>query len=692
MPTGTFFKAALFKVFSWLRFATDRARRARYSFMVLMAAVVGVGGGFAAIAFRYLIGGSTWLFSGGADATPAGFATLPWWWILLMPAVGGLIVGLLVWWLAPEVKGTGVPEVMEAVAVRGGAIRKRVAVLKAAVVAVCLGSGGSAGREGPIVHVGAAIGSLVGRLFSVPVRMLRTFVGCGAAAGIAATFNAPIAGALFAGEVILGQFGVVSFSAIVISSVVATVISRAFIGDFPAFVVPAFHLQHRWELLFYAAMGLLAALLGCLFIWGLQKLSNLFERIRIPEAVKPAIGGLLVGAVGIALPQVLGVGYGGINDAMHAAMPWLIMLALLGGKLLATSLTLGSGGSGGIFAPSLFLGAMLGGLTGTALAAVLPGEVGSAGSYALVAMGAMVAATTRAPITAIIMVFEMTNNYTIILPLMIACILATLLAGQIVRPSIYLAKLLHRGIDLRSQHDVHVLRRLKVQDVKRDPMPTCRENAPLAEILDLASKSASLHYVVLDRQGCYAGLIHLKELGQWFFKDQQLRDLVIADELCHKEVPAVLPSDNLDLVLKLMGETDIGTLPVVDPDNHSQVIGAITHDAVIDAYNREVLDHDMVGSAAGFVVTAERTGSVDLGEGTSLMELEVPPHLQGKQLKDLNLRANHNVQVVLVKRRIQRDKHAELHNQVPGPDFKFQPGDVMLLVGKPEGLKKISET
>ncbi len=692
MSPATFLKAVFFRVLSWLRFATDRARRARYSFMVLMAAVVGVGGGFAAIAFRYLIGGSTWLFSGGRGIAPEEFAGLPWWWILLMPAVGGLCVGLLIWWLAPEVKGTGVPEVMEAVAVRGGAIRKRVAVLKAAVVAICLGSGGSAGREGPIVHVGAAIGSLVGRLFSVPVRMLRTFVGCGAAAGIAATFNAPIAGALFAGEVILGQFGVVSFSAIVISSVVATVISRAFIGNFPAFAVPAFHLQHRFELLFYAGMGLLAALVGCLFIWGLQKLSNLFERVKIPEPVKPAVGGLLVGAIGIALPQVLGVGYGGINAAMHSAMPWLIMLALLGGKLLATSFTLGSGGSGGIFAPSLFLGAMLGGLTGTLLAAVLPGEVGSAGSCALVAMGAMVAATTRAPITAIIMVFEMTNNYTIILPLMIACILATLLAGQIVRPSIYHAKLLHRGVDLRAQHDIHVLRKLKVADVKRDPMPACSENAPLSEILDLASKTASLHYVVLDRKECYAGLIHLKELGQWFFKDQQLRDLVIADELCHKDVPAVLPSDNLDLVLKLMGETDLGTLPVVDQDDPRRVIGAITHDAVIDAYNREVLDHDMAGSTAGFVVTAERTGLVDLGDGTSLMELETPPRFCNKCLKDLNLRATYGVQVVLIKRRIHHDRHTEQINQVPGPDFELQSGDVMLLVGTPDGLNKISET
>jgi len=675
---------------SRIKDALFRFRRTRYTFIVIAAVLIGVAGGFAAILFRYLIEGATWGFSGGQTTSPSGFSDLAWWWILLMPMVGGLIVGHLVYWLAPEVKGTGVPEVMEAVALHGGWIRKRVALVKAAVVAVCLGSGGSAGREGPIVHVGAAIGSLIGSIFRVPVSQLRTFVGCGAAAGIAATFNAPIAGAMFAGEVILGQFGVVSFSAIVISSVMATVISRHFIGDFPAFIVPVFSMHHTYELFFYALLGLLAALVGCLFIWILGQLRELFAKISIPTTLKPALGGLFVGCLGIALPQVLGVGYSAINEAMHTSVPWLLMLALIGSKLLATSMTLSSGGSGGIFAPALFLGAMLGGLIGTGLASILPDDVGGMGSYALVAMGAMVAATTRAPITAIIIIFEMTNNYTIILPLMIACILATLVASQIIKPSIYHAKLLRRGVDLEKEQHVNVLKKVTVGSVHMKHPLTVQTDTGLADILELAVEHGYLHYIVVDRHGNYVGLIHLNELRFSFFNEEELGKLIVAADLVHADVPTLIPSDTLDLALRLLGESGLYSLPVMDPDEHRKVKGIITRDAVIETYNRELLNRDLVGETAGLMVSAERTRSVDLGGGNMLMEYEAPPAWIGKQLKDLDLRSNYEVQVVLVRRRTAAGGKRRTERIIPGADLVIEHRDVLLLLGKPEGLKKIT--
>jgi len=672
-----------------IRTALARLQTARHGFIVVAAALIGVAGGGAAILFRYLIEGTTWAFSGGETLAPSGFADLPWFWLMLMPAAGGLIVGQIVHWLAPEVKGTGVPEVMEAVALHGGHVRKRVAPFKALAVAVCLGSGGSAGREGPIVHVGAAIGSLVGRMFSVPVGQVRTFVGCGAAAGIAATFNAPIAGAMFAGEVILGQFGVVSFSAIVIASVVATVLSRHFIGDFPAFVVPAFQMHHNYELVFYAAIGLAAAGLGCLFIWGLQRLRHLFDALPGPAWLKPAVGGLLLGGLGAALPGVLGVGYGAINEAMHGSMPWLLMLALLGAKLAATSLTLGSGGSGGIFAPSLFLGAMLGGVGGTALAAVAPHEVGSTGSYALVAMGAMVAATTRAPITAIIIIFEMTNNYTIILPLMIACILATLVAGQIVNPSIYHAKLLSKGIDLTVEQSANVLRHVPVGAVHYESSTSVREDAPLEELLTVAAERGDLHCIVVDSDGRYVGMIHFPELRHVYFNEQDLSGLVLAADLVHRDVPTLLPGDSLDLALKLLGETGFDTLPVLDTEDRTRVKGVITRDAVIETYNRELLRRDPAGEAAGLMVTAERARSVEIGERTVLLEMEAPSHFTGKRLKELDLRRRYDVQVMLVRRRVGDGSGARIEREIPGPEFELQRGDLLLLLGTPEGLKRM---
>lgn len=667
-----------------------RFRRTRYTFIVIASVLIGLGGGFAAILFRYLIEGATWSFTGGHGLGAGGFAALSWWWILGMPAVGGLLVGVLTTWLAPEARGTGVPEVMEAVSLRGGRIRKRTGVVKAFVVAICLGSGGSAGREGPIIHVGAAIGSFIGSIFKVPVSLLRTFVGCGAAAGIAATFNAPIAGAMFAGEVILGQFGVVSFSAIVISSVVATVVSRHFIGDFPAFIVPAFQLHESYELFFYAVLGLLAGLVGCLFIWGLDRLRRFFERSPIPAYLRPALGGLLVGALGIAVPQVLGVGYGAINAAMHTSVPWLLMLLLLGGKLLATSLTLGTGGSGGIFAPSLFLGAMLGGLIGTGLSGIMPAEIGGVGSYALVAMGALVAATTRAPITAIVIIFEMTNNYSIVLPLMIACILATLLAGQIVKPSIYETKLISRGVNISRHRDFNILRRFKVADVEIAQAHTLSLTTRLDAILELAIHYGDRHYVVNDRDGLYVGLIHMADLRFTFYNEEQLGQIVVAADLVHQEVPTLMPNDTLDTALKLQEDHDLDALPVMDPDDPRRVMGLVTQDAVIEAYNRQLLNLDLAGETAGLMVTAERGRSVDLGDGNKLMEFEAPVAFVGRTLKELDLRRRYSVQVVMLKRSTGENHIKKTLRQMPGPGFVIETGDILLLLGSAAGLKKIT--
>ncbi len=672
-----------------LRKAFFGLSRARW-LTVIAAALIGLGVGFAAILFRFIIQGATWVFSGGIATNPSGFEALSWWWILLMPAVGGLIVGILVRALAPEVKGTGIPEVMEAVALRGGHIRKRVGFIKAIVVAICLGSGGSAGREGPIVHIGASVGSFMGMLLKVPVNQVRTFVGCGAAAGIAATFNAPIAGAMFAGEVILGQFGVVRFSAIVISSVVATVISRHFIGDFPAFIVPAFQMQRTYELLFYGILGLVAAFIGCLFIWFLNRITIFFERLSIPEILKPALGGFLVGAIGIGIPEVMGVGYGSINAVLQSAIPWMLMLAILLGKLVATSLTLGSGGSGGIFAPSLFLGAAMGGLIGIGLQEILPTHIGSVGSYALVAMGAMVAATTRAPISAIIIIFEMTNNYTIILPLMIACILATLVAGLIVKPSIYHIKLLRRGVDLEEQQAINVLRNIKIAEVNLEQSILIRENAPLKDILEMAADHGATHYVVVDQQGNFIGFIPFSELRHIFYNEDALADLVLAADLVQSDVPTLLTTDSMDLALKLMHKTGLDTLPVLKSAESMYVSGVITRDAVLGAYNRELLNRDMAGEVAGLVVAAERARTVDLGDRILLREMEVPSRFVGKQLKSLNLRKQFEVQVVLVRREVIKGDKTLVKREIPGPDFTLERGDIILLLGISDGLDKIA--
>jgi CIC family chloride channel protein len=656
-------------------------------FILLAAAIVGLAGGLAAILFRALIEAATWLFSGGAAVTPEGFAALPRWWIVLMPAAGGLAVAPITRWLAPEVRGTGVPEVMEAVALRGARVRKRVALLKALAVAACLGSGGSAGREGPIVHVGAALGSLVGRVLRMRVGQLRTFVGCGAAAGIAATFNAPIAGAMFAGEVILGQFGVRSFSAIVIASVVATVLSRHYIGDFPAFEVPSFALVTPTELVYYAGLGLLAAGLGALFIVTRQAIGKQFDAMRLPELLKPALGGLGLGALALLFPQLLGVGYAGINGAMQGALSWELMLGLAPLKLLATALTLGSGGSGGIFAPSLFVGAMTGGAGGSLLRRTMGSAVGSPGSYALVTMGALVAATTRAPITAIIIIFELTNNYTIILPLMTACILAAIVAGYLVRPSIYEVQLLSRGIDLQQRSHTNLLRRIAVADARLDQPPRVREDTPLSELIKIGPERQALHYLVEDRDGQYLGLIHLSELRQRLFAIERPSDAVCAGELANRAVPLIAPNETLDLALRLLARADLDALPVSDPDDPERVMGLLSEDGVLNAYQDELRKCDVASETGALVVTTERAGVVKLGQRTMLCEMEAPSHFVGKRLRDLQLTNRFAVQVVLI-RHLRGDANEPLR-EMPGPDYQICEGDTLLLIGERAGLQQI---
>lgn len=331
---------------SWV----ERARGGEYVFLLFTAALIGLLGGLGAIAFSILIHLFQDGFWGVAEPHLADLKEIAVWKIALVPALGGLLVGLVTTFLVSEAKGHGVPQVIKAVALDGGKIRGRVALAKMLASAVTIGSGGSAGREGPVIQIGAAIGSRIGQAMGMSKPRLRTLVGCGAAAGIAATFNAPIAGALFAVEVILGEFGAAQFSPIVISSVIATVVARAWRGNVPIFSPPVCAFASAWELLPYALLGLLCGLVSLAYIRINDFAGRFFEqRRRLPNWLRPALGGLLVGLLALVLPQVMGDGHGLANGAFVGRFPALLLLVLVFAKMLATGLTLGSGGSGGVF-------------------------------------------------------------------------------------------------------------------------------------------------------------------------------------------------------------------------------------------------------------------------------------------------------------------------------------------------------
>jgi CIC family chloride channel protein len=644
-------------------------------------------GGLGAVGFRESIRFFQAVIWQVDSPTLAYFHGLQWWWKVLAPAFGGLVVGLIIARFAAEAKGHGVPEVIESVALRGGRIRPRVLVAKLLASAICIGSGGSVGREGPIVQIGSALGSSIGQWLRVGERRLRTLVGCGAAAGIAGTFNAPVAGALFAVEVILGDFAVTQFSPIVISSVAATVVSRHFLGDYPAFEVPSYSLVSAAELFSYGLLGVVAGLAALLFVRTLYGAEDLFDRVQIPVPLKTMIGGAVVGFIGLRFPEVFGVGYEAISEALWSELSWKLLIALVAVKILAVATTIGSGGSGGIFAPSLFIGAMTGGAVGTVVHSLWPNASGSPGAYALVGMGAVVAAGTHAPITAIVIIFELTSDYRIILPLMISCIIATLLATRLQKSSIYTLKLLRRGIDISGGLSANVLGHLTVRDAMREEYPAVKRGANLMLVISAFVEYSGETVFVVDDNGSFLGSITIDDVRPVLKNPEVVASLVVAaDLMSEQQCPVFSPEDQLDEVMRRFSGYRFQA-PVVDT---GRLIGCIWPQDVIECYNTEILKRDMASSMASSISNGVATRAVPGVRGMSMAEIPAPQSFFGRTLASLEIRKRYRATVLLIKHRAGGDEH--IAHQLPDAEYIIREGDVMLLMGSEEHLHRFERT
>ena len=574
---------------SWI----ERARGGEYVFLLFVAALIGLLGGLSAIVFDVAIHLFQDGFWGFAEPRLADFREIAAWKIALVPAFGGLVVGLITTYLVAEAKGHGVPEVIKAVALDGGKIRGRVALAKTIASAVTIGSGGSAGREGPIIQIGAAIGSRIGQAMGMSKRRLRTLVGCGAAAGIAATFNAPIAGALFSVEVILGEFGAAQFSPIVVSSVVATVVARAWRGDVPAFSPPPCTFASAWELLPYALLGLLCGLVSFAYIRINAAAGRFFDERPLPPWLRPAIGGLLVGLLALAVPQILGDGHGLSNDAFAGRIPALLLLALVFAKMLATGVTLGSGGSGGVFSPALAVGACLGAWLGALVEPALGERFGGLAAYSLVGMGGLVAGSMLAPITAILMVFEITSNYSIILPVMVAAILSTVvtmrLAGGL---SVYTFPLARRGIRLFRGGSPDLLRTRRVEAHLRTRLEAAAPGEPAAAVLDRLLASDAAQFYVVAPDGALLGAITLADARRALLSAPALVRILLAEDLMHHDVPVVVPDESLGNTLAKFTASRLQELPVVRASGDRRLVGALAYADVLAAFQDEAVKAD----------------------------------------------------------------------------------------------------
>jgi len=555
--------------------------------MIVAGALVGLVTGYGAMLCHLGINSIARLVFGheGDIAELAGGAGVAALTILFLPAIGGLLVAPITYFGAREAQGHGVPEVMQAIARKGGVIRPRVGILKAIASVITIGTGGSVGWEGPIIQIGSSFGSTLGQLGRVARRQMRVLVACGAAAGIAVAFKAPIAGVLFSVEIFMGDLAVTTFAPVVVAAVVGTGIAHIHEGHRPLLALSSIDtgLNSEWELFAYALLGLVCAVGAVFYTRVLYFFEDFIDSSKVHPLLRPALGGLALGAIGLAFPQVLGVGYTTIEATLAGKFTLQLLCALFFVKLVATCITLGSGGSGGIFGPSLVMGSVLGAGFGNLMQQTFPGSVGPTATYAVVGMAALVAGATHAPLSAMLIIFEMTQDYTLMLPLMCACILATLTARGLYRDSIYTLKLTRRGIKLRGGRDAAVLSAISVSETMRRDPTILAVSASFDEVRTTVQHSKQHVFPVVDSERKLCGVIPLDIVRPFLF-DDSLQSVAIAGDLLQKPEIVLSPADNLEDARRALLRDHTDELCVVDPYTN-EVVGLLREHDLHAAYN-----------------------------------------------------------------------------------------------------------
>jgi CIC family chloride channel protein len=486
------------------------ARQGQLSGIVFWAALIGVCGAFTGVAFRASVRLVQQMLTAHSTGLVETAELLPWWSRIAVPAIGGACAGGMIWIARRVLHTTRSIDYMEAVAVGNGRLGSRAALLQAASSFFSIGSGGSIGREGPLVQLAAAVASKIGQWTRAPVPRLRLLVACGASAGIAAAYNAPITGALFVAEVVLGSIAMESFGPLIVASVISDATSRHFLGYGPVYQVPHINFGAWWELALYALLGVLLGHLAPTFLALLDRARALFRSRSWAPPWKLALGGLIVGVISVGVPQVWGNGFSVVNDMLNDRLPLHLVALVLVAKLVSTAATVGSGAQGGILTPTLFVGAAVGALFGDALHLIDPATLSQPAAYAVVGMGGFLAATTHAPLTSILLIFEMTLDYEVVLPLMLACVTGHYVASIYRRgESVYT-----RSLNSKGPGEVGEWHLRQITALIRPPMTVLQRDQPLREALEQAQAQRGTGAYVIDGERQLVGQIDLHALGR----------------------------------------------------------------------------------------------------------------------------------------------------------------------------------
>lgn len=657
-----------------MRLRVDRLQPSETVIFGALAVLVGLASAAGVWLFKWLIDQVHWLVF---EKLGLALQPLGGWTVLLLPGLGGLLVGLMLhFWIGQE-RHHGVAGIMEAVALAGGRLRYQRVPAKAVAAAISIGSGASVGPEDPSVQIGANLGSMFGQKLHLSEERLRALVAAGAASGIAAAFNAPIAGVFFALEIILGEISGSALGIVVLSAVTSAVFTQAVSGPEPAFQVPAYAFNSAWELPFYLVLGLLSGPVAALYVRLLYLAQDLFQRwIKLPRWARPILAGLLVGLAGIGLPQVFGVGYETIEKILLGENLGLaLLLALMVAKLVLTPLSIAGGFPGGVFAPSLFIGAALGGAFGQAASLLFPGLAINPAAFAMVGMSALLAGAVHAPLTAILLLFEMTHDYRIILPLMFAVVVSLLLSQRLQRDSVYTLGLARKGIRLDRGRDVDVLETVTVGEV----MQAAPFTLPASDSLAAASEKllATRHHgvPVLDASGNLAGIFTLQDLDRNQPETWAVRTV---GEACTRHPILAYPDETIGAALRRMSTRDIGRLPVVARDDPRQLVGLLRRSDLVRVYDAALTRRTALRHSASQV----RLDGVT-PESVKIIEIQIEPGsaCAGKRMKDVPWPRDSLVAT------LRRGPQV----LIPRGDAILKTGDVLVIVAAGESLQAVIE-
>ncbi|XOB65682.1 chloride channel protein [Deferribacteres bacterium DY0037] len=564
----------------------------------ILGSIVGLVSGVGAIIFFLLLQGSSFFFmdylmgirveeTGGEHALFGHAATeFRRWSILLVPALGGLISGFLVYKFAPEAEGHGTDAAIKAIHFKNGSIRWRVPIIKTFASAITIGTGGSGGREGPIAQIGAGFGSFLGTTLKLSERERRILTAAGMGAGVGAIFRSPLAGAIFAAEVLYASSDM-EYEALLpsaITSIIAYSVFCSVYGWEPLFATPDFAFKNPVELIGYSVLGFACAVFGWLYVRTFYGIHGIFKQMHISPYIKPVIGGFLTGCVGFFVPQALAGSYAQIELGMQGQLGIGFIFILIFAKILTTSFSIGSGGSAGIFGPSMVIGAAVGGFVGLALNSFVPFIAPEPGAYVIVGMAGFFSGIANTPLSTIIMVSEMTGNYHLLVPSMWVSTLAFLLLRK---TTMYVNQ-----VPMRSESPIHkgeffvqVLQDIKVADVMRPDPIILKEDMHFYDILHFIPQTKHNNFPVVKEDGTLVGVLLFEEIREFVF-EEGLEDLVVAEEVCETDVPTILPSNSLADAIENIGFKNIELLPVVDEETQTKLVGIITRRDIISTYNK----------------------------------------------------------------------------------------------------------